>query len=1586
MIDVSWKVFQAKFAGKEYDSFQELCLFVFCHHCSIQSGIFSYGNHPGIETEDVLFEGKYTGFQAKFYTDNLPNKKKDILDAIIATRNHNTRVQKIIFFLPIDPPSVSKGVDEGQKPKWMKEAEATAKENHLEIDWFGTSRFQTALACEDLQFVARHFFDHNPDLWDCLAALKGKTDSRLAIIRDAIRFQGKSIHFEHRYELDRLDELKPSSITIISGIGGVGKTAIVKDWFKQFVSERTCSFVLQPDEVIEFFNDIDMSKAWHATLDTFISMTTRMYERRVLVVDSAEKMGKELSELLMVLHRFLDADWQIVLTTRTIFEKQIVSHFQSFLPEVNLEVLKVSPVDENELEVLSSKYGFLLPANHQVRDAIRTAFNLSAYLLCNQPNEATSLKRFQEIVWAHFVMNDDPTDTAGQSFCRYVEEKLKKETKFLVIQSPSEDTQRLEQRGIIQQRKNATGYVITHDIYEEWAAVRVLDGKLQELGLSEFERYVASSHGLRHGFQLQIEQHLAGMEKDADPFLTPLLATKSDALRSDLIVASLRSEHIGKFLKVYATQLLEKGSSIFEKIVAAAYSFGRGTEKVPLLFDRQRPDGPSWRAIIGFAYTHQAALQEIETPTLLPLMTDWALSNPNDEATGTCFLFAWNAVELGEPARAYSYQWEERLADLILATSISDKKMFEAKIQQHILKERDRRNDVIDEVCKRLLCNPISGPCYVVIKAFPRLVRDVAWAYWRPKRKPQEHCYEIAKIEFEYGLAKYGFDYFPPSAYQGPTYWLLHADPLETIPFIIDFTNACVDDAIRDKPNRFDNIVLTMPTGKKVGQKISFGLWDCYRDKKFGEPVPELLNAIHMALEKYLLELAADCKNNEFVEGLLWIILCRSKSASLTAVVASIVMAHPMEFVKVGLVLISERKVLLCDSYRLFAEYQPDLSSVILPLPKRTHDYFREEADKHPVRKVSLENVIWQYQIIKSEVVPDLKERVQKVLDGFGVDWEHLSHEDKCWLTRIDVRRQNIHLNVDNKTRQAIISPEPILSPDMQMRQKKNDEFLADKSRMIKLAQWGDKRFRDQLPKADDEYSDINNVLKDFDWLLSKTNAVVNNLDVVSMTAHRATAAALIMFYYETMPHRLQYACMRILLASLDLVFSDDYSPVKWDRVKESIFAIPYLLPHLSWRERRHVKQRFIMALLDEKETGFLGGERICDWGMAGIRVYCERKGEKSLRKWAMTSYRRHFLRYQSYMRRLRAPRDSSLMWRTRVILRKILTSLHVRTPSCFLPNDWMAPMNRLTCRNSLSAYAKSLVERHRLLIRPTERDLSHLKCNQISFYFPTKLDEKDELAIVSDVKNVLDFLFCTENKKGGMGEHLYLSQMGQAYLKLLGYCALNMSTNGSAVLLFEFGKSPQAFQRPELLDRLLVAQYEQQRMENFWRLWNGVLPIVAVALEKDPCRHQDSQQVLDVMALNPLYGVGDELVWNGSDTALVAFFDSLVAQCGCHRHLAVSVMKFTNGVGKRFLHHSLKWIDQIILRSQDEYDYHGNNAKNITKHFEHLVPLINKRMESLISDMETRKHLISILDYLVAHNSLSAFQMRETLYAQSVW
>lgn len=1588
MVEVSFDVFDAKFdKGLRQEQFERLCLHVFCRCCKVEAGIFQYDNQPGIETIDVQYDGKWTGFQAKYFTKDLPDHKNDFLDSIATTRKHNTRVEKVLFFLPVNPSGVSAAADDKQKPAWMSETEAFAAKKGIEVEWFGLSRFRTVFAEDEMQYLARHYFCQNPDLWDCLSLLKRMTESRLFITHNSISFHEKRIHIEHFEEIERLENADKRTITIISGGGGVGKSAIIKDWFGLCATETACAFMMQSNDIVEQFSESELAKAWSATTEDLLKMTSEEYARRILVVDAAEKLadGKDLSELLMVLHRLFDGGWRIVLTTRSVFEKQIVSHFKTFLPDAKLEVLQVRPISEDILESISKEFGFDLPANEQVRDAIRTSFNLAAYLSCNDLKSARSLRAFQDAVWTHFVMGDDPADTAGQVFCEYEEEKLRKEMRVLPVSVPTGDTRLLIRRGIIVQREDSAGYLVAHDVYEEWAAIRMMSSKLLEIGLAEFEKYAASSHGLRRGLQLLVGQRLAEIEEDEDTLLWSLLNSSLDSTRVDFVLALLRSEHIGKFLKLHSGKLLEKGSGAFESIVAGAYNFGRGSVDELMLFSRQRPEETSWREIIDFACANQGALRDVKTPTLLLLMQDWSLTHPeNNATTEACARFAWKLVELGSAGHADLYGRKDRIADLILSASGCDKKKFEDELRHHLSVPVKARNYILEEVCRHVLRDTMIGPVIVAVRCFPKLVRDISWAYWRPKRDPHERYHELNRAEYEFGLPEYGFEYFPPSSLQGPTYMLLNADTVETILFIIDFVNACIADAVRTNPKRFDTVTLTMPNGEKIEQKISLGLWDCYRDKGFGEHVPYLLKAMHMALERFLLEMSESRKNDKVCEAVLWTLLLKSKSASLTAVVASVVMAHPMEFVKLGLVLIADRKVISCDARRHFAEMQPDCVRALFPFPKREHDYVREWADKHSVRGVSLENVIWQYQIVGSKDVPDLKQKVEKLLDDYGKDWDEMSAADKFWLTRVDVRRQKLKVSVDKKTKQSLISGELILGEDLQKRKKENEAVVADQRRMMKLAQWGTERIQGKTPPKDSAYNDIKNVIKDFRWLMERPeSASDDNMDVVEPTARRATAAALIVFYQDELDLLSQRACERVLLKSLDLIFDDRYRRVKWDRVDVAVFAIPFLLPHLGRRKRSLVRERFAMSLLDETGDDFCGIDRICDFGMAGVRAYFDRVGDQRFVTWIQTAYRRHFLHYRAYVRYLMKPGAGSLAWKMRIALYHALQRMHVRVPKFLVADEWMAPRSMLAFRNTRRAYASSFMARHRLMIRTTGDDIAHLACNAIGFHFPSKLSGSEETLIISNAKCALEYLFCDDRRRNGVGRHLYTSQLGRSYLKQLGYCLLNMSAEGRRAFFVELAKVPSALHKPQFFDSCLRAQYDQQRADDFWDLWNGLLPMIAAEMGNASCHSYDDHQVLDVMALRPLYWEGDSRAWSGDKGRLPAYFDALVSQCGKYRHLVVSIMNFICGAGQRFVAMSLEWIDRALVLSKDEYDYKNENAKEIKECFERVAPMITERIEEIKSDDRVRRHCVAILDNLIAWNSLTAFRLREVIMRQ---
>ena len=177
-------------------------------------------------------------------------------------------------------------------------------------------------------------------------------------------------------------------------------------------------------------------------------------------------------------------------------------------------------------------------------------------------------------------------------------------------------------------------------------------------------------------------------------------------------------------------------------------------------------------------------------------------------------------------------------------------------------------------------------------------------------------------VEDNFGIEKDNGDYHPASAYQGPIYYLLQINPKSTMDFIISFTNKSVKKYVSsDLASRLDTVIkVEVKLGDKSHkeQYISQCLWEIYRGTS--SPVsPNLLQSIHMALEKFLLEIAEKIEA-EVLVSLLNYLLENSESASITAVVTSVVLAYPEKTFNTAKVLFRTREFIIYDTHRLHSE------------------------------------------------------------------------------------------------------------------------------------------------------------------------------------------------------------------------------------------------------------------------------------------------------------------------------------------------------------------------------------------------------------------------------------------------------------------------------------------------------------------------------------------------------------------------------------------------------------------------------------------------------------------------------------------
>lgn len=95
---LNWNQFKAKFNGKEQSEFELLSYILFCYEHGNKIGLFRFKNQTGIETEPINIDGKYIGFQAKFYGDTkLSENKSGLMDSIQKAKYKNPELNKILF-------------------------------------------------------------------------------------------------------------------------------------------------------------------------------------------------------------------------------------------------------------------------------------------------------------------------------------------------------------------------------------------------------------------------------------------------------------------------------------------------------------------------------------------------------------------------------------------------------------------------------------------------------------------------------------------------------------------------------------------------------------------------------------------------------------------------------------------------------------------------------------------------------------------------------------------------------------------------------------------------------------------------------------------------------------------------------------------------------------------------------------------------------------------------------------------------------------------------------------------------------------------------------------------------------------------------------------------------------------------------------------------------------------------------------------------------------------------------------------------------------------------------------------------------
>ncbi|HHB51504.1 MAG TPA: hypothetical protein ENK75_00440 [Saprospiraceae bacterium] len=197
---------------------------------------------------------------------------------------------------------------------------------------------------------------------------------------------------------------------------------------------------------------------------------------------------------------------------------------------------------------------------------------------------------------------------------------------------------------------------------------------------------------------------------------------------------------------------------------------------------------------------------------------------------------------------------------------------------------------------------------WIVSKHLPHEVIKLANMFWTkvPKTINYDSTFlfmdDKGEVEDAFGLERDSLSDIFPSAYKTPIYILLKNDTLNTIDFVIDFINTAIEKYAHSEWEYKENIQkveVHISNDSTQMQYHSQALWNLFRGTS--SPVmPKLLQSSHMALEKYLLEVA-QYTEHKTLETILLYILKKSKSSSLSAIISSVVLANHNKTVNVAI-------------------------------------------------------------------------------------------------------------------------------------------------------------------------------------------------------------------------------------------------------------------------------------------------------------------------------------------------------------------------------------------------------------------------------------------------------------------------------------------------------------------------------------------------------------------------------------------------------------------------------------------------------------------------------------------------------------
>lgn len=1195
----SWDTFNYKYGANKQDALENLARALFCEQFGIPTGIFQRINHAGNETNTITKEDHVIGFQAKYFEHAIDEIQ--IKRSIDAAHEANPQQTKLYLYTNMMFGNPPKGNSITEKEKKLNEY---AQSRSMGIEWIVGPMILDQAA--KIAWIREMFFDVGPNMETLVKDEQCHGKSLLAPICDRVTYQDNVIKFDRDTYVETIfDTIKERKHLVIHGEGGAGKTAVIKDFYNRYCNKFPICIRKAQELNVTSISDI-FKHICNYDLTQFIEAYSRD-DIKVFIIDSAERLQdiKNDDHIKLLLQKLTEVAWSIVFTVRSVYVEDLRSDLQ-YTYHLNCRFISLNNISEQELNECALKYRFQLPRNDRFKDRLKNLFYLDLYLqLYNADNLDETYTSFIKRAWiekiAGRVRKNSLNTQREKCFSEIVWERVNSGRFYLRPDAYTGEAPYALKCDEVIAVEEDKGLFITHDIYEEWGLNHILELEwVHKDSIPQFFSKIGSSLLMRRAFRSwlsdKIDENISDVSSLVDFVFKPELES---FWQDEILVSILRSEYAEEFFEKYKDILLADNAKLLNRIVfllqisckyvADVLSYEENEH--PIL----KPVGKGWNAVINLIYQCQG--KNIPVAGSIQIIRDWTEFCHSGKTTRQAGLIALSVFEIQEVSDNCHISREIEGDCLRTICHAAHEIKSELKnIFDKVLNNRwHRHGDPYYALSSHILKNSFFAA--YIFEDLPNEVLALAELYWRKVkiRHEDDDCSWHMELEDEYALDRRGvqLDFSGASAYCTPIYSLLYIDFQKTLVFIIRFVNKSIDSYRKSKHGKEDIVPVEVHISdtKKVTQYLSHAVWCTHRG--IGAPVvPYLIQSMHMALEKFLLEQVGQIEDRALEQILISILQC-SRSASLSSVVCSIVLAHPDKFWRVALILFKTIEFFHPDTMRSIEEDQVKslcrISFYSNPL------YTRERLDtcKQKFRKEYLEGLFIKYQFVNicgftEQEEHDFLDEIYSIIDyhkGKVLLLQGTERQQReILLARID--RRNFNPKVEQTPKGLQIHFNPTLTPELQVVTQQAEKMQEEFWRYSDLFFWASWKAKGDAKASTYPQYDQNplKALEDAKRMIEDVN---NGLSIVpnEIWTPNIVCSVLIRFYAKDLNDDDRKYCKQIIESFIQQSFEDKYHFQASDGWDSCIQAIPNLI-ELYPQELDHYIKLLLFALYNQQSYG----------------------------------------------------------------------------------------------------------------------------------------------------------------------------------------------------------------------------------------------------------------------------------------------------------------------------------------------------------------------------------------------------------------